>query len=331
MDKVSAAKSLRASLCLSACLAIFAGCGGSQPPIDTRGVVPQTSAIARHTARGNSWMLPEAKSEGLLYTSSGRTMVYVFSYPQGKWVGTLSGFDGANGECIDKAGDVFITNSGTSQVFEYAHGGTAPTNTLNDEAYQPISCSVDPISGNLAVANFSGSSVSIYNKAVGDPTVYSTPGLVIEFCGYDDKGNLFVDGYVSRQFSLRELTAGSGTFQSINVDQSVYSPGPIQWDGNYLALGYGQQNRALIYQLSISGTAAHVVTTTQLEGPGKFAIGDGAQWWIRDEKIVAPYFQRGPKSDHIGFWKYPGGGEPVKRINYKEAQDKQLWGITISP
>ena len=47
--------------------ALFAGCGGSQPPIGALGAMPQSSAIAEHATRGESWMLPEAKSEDLLY------------------------------------------------------------------------------------------------------------------------------------------------------------------------------------------------------------------------------------------------------------------------
>ncbi len=46
--------------------ALFAGCGRSQPPISAPGAMPQTSAIAMHAGRGQSWMLPEAKNKDLL-------------------------------------------------------------------------------------------------------------------------------------------------------------------------------------------------------------------------------------------------------------------------
>ena len=79
---------------LSSCVAaaMLAGCGGSQPPIGVLGAAPQTSAVARHADRGKSWMLPEAKSKDLLYVSTSDS-VYVFSYPKGTLVGTLTGFD----------------------------------------------------------------------------------------------------------------------------------------------------------------------------------------------------------------------------------------------
>ena len=56
---------------LTSCVAaaMLTGCGGSQPPIGAPGAMPQTSAIATHADRGKSWMLPEAKSQDLLYVS----------------------------------------------------------------------------------------------------------------------------------------------------------------------------------------------------------------------------------------------------------------------
>ncbi len=70
--------------------------------------MPQTSAIATHADRGKSWMLPEAKSEDLLYVSA-YSDVLVYTYPGGKQVGDLKGFNSAAGECVDSKGNVFIT------------------------------------------------------------------------------------------------------------------------------------------------------------------------------------------------------------------------------
>jgi len=53
-----------------AAVALLVGCGGSQPPIGAPGAMPQTMATAARFDRGNSWMLPEAKSSDLLYVST---------------------------------------------------------------------------------------------------------------------------------------------------------------------------------------------------------------------------------------------------------------------
>jgi DNA-binding beta-propeller fold protein YncE len=96
-------------------------------------------------------MLPEAKSEDLLYvTSFVSSYVFVFSYPEGKLVGTLGGFSyAASGECSDNQGDVFII--GVQDVVKYAHGGSNPIATLKSVNY-PNGCAIDPVTGNLAVA-----------------------------------------------------------------------------------------------------------------------------------------------------------------------------------
>jgi len=110
----------------------------------------------------------------------------------------------------------------------YAHGGASPIATLSDSGYDPYACSFDPSTGNLAVANYStylgGSSpgnVAVYPSARGDPTDYTDDELWRYFnCGYDNKGDLFLDGLDDTQHSVfAELPKGSGTFEPV---ESVY-------------------------------------------------------------------------------------------------------------
>ena len=91
------------------CLAVamLAACA-ARPPMGGAGAMPQTLPSARHAEHGRSWMLPEAKRENLLYVvDEGARDVYVYSYPQRVLVGTL-GFDYPTGDCVDKAGNVWI-------------------------------------------------------------------------------------------------------------------------------------------------------------------------------------------------------------------------------
>ncbi|MGA8099265.1 MAG: hypothetical protein WB810_11480, partial [Candidatus Cybelea sp.] len=136
---------------ICAAAAMLAGCG-SQPPIGVPGAMPQTRALATHAERGGSWMLPEAKNRGaLLYVTGGCGGACVLSYPRGELVGQLNVGEGANsGVCTDARGDVYISNS--TSVVEYTHGGTIPVATFNVPGNDAAGCSVDPTSGNLAVA-----------------------------------------------------------------------------------------------------------------------------------------------------------------------------------
>ena len=114
------------TLCLSVTFALLAGCGGSSPPIGGAGAMPQTSAMANHAARGKSWMLPGAKNDSLVYAAGrAETLIYVYSYPTMKLVGQITDTSGELGLCSDSAGNVFVPNSFTNSIDEYAHGGQA--------------------------------------------------------------------------------------------------------------------------------------------------------------------------------------------------------------
>jgi hypothetical protein len=281
-------------------------------PDSTRSYATQSLATAARS-RSRSWMSPEATSDDLLYVSDyGAGTVDVYSYPKGTLVGTLTGFDLPKGECADTAGDIFVTNSGAAQILEYAHGGTRPIASLPDPGQSVESCSVDLKTGNLAAANFAGpsisqGSVSIYKHARGNPRVYYDLSIYyMYFCGYDDQGNLFVDGVTTQgQFVFAELPKGSSLFTSIFLQHPMYTPGNIQWDGKHVAIGDqglgGHESE--IYETE--GTTGKVLHTTPLDGSC-----DVAQFWIEGTSLIGPQYCNGA----VSFWKYPAGGSAIQTI-----------------
>jgi hypothetical protein len=275
----------------------------------------------------HSWMSPEAKHSKLLYVSSVLSNdVYAYAYSTQKLVGTLTGFKTPYGLCVDKAANVWIVNDGASQIVEYAHGGTVPIATLSDPGEYPEGCSVDPVTGNLAVTNFysgkGGGSVSIYAGAQGTPQLYSDPAIVnYRFCGYDAKGNLFVDGANgSSAFALAELPKGSGTFTNISIGQKIGWPGGVQWDGKYIAVG--DTDTATIYRIDAAG---------QVKGSLQLGGADYVnQFWIqssagktgrRSASAIAPSQDGGA----VEYYKYPAGGSPLTSIPVSEP-----FGATVS-
>ena len=297
--KLSNASRLAAGLCA---VALFAGCGGSHAQPGAPGVLPAAPAIATHAAGGD-----------LLYVSDTQTgAVYVFSYPKGQLKATLPGFTDPGGECVDAHGNVFVTNTGASNVLEYAHGGTSQIATLKDAGYFPIGCAVDPTTGNLAVTNFSTSGsapgdVVIYKHAKGRPTGHFRYRGIdnMLLCGYDDAGNLFVDGLsAGSAFAFVELRAGGAKLTNVTLDQSIANPGGVQWDGKYVAVG--DQATNVIYRFSISGNKGTKVGTTTLAGANEVF-----QFWIDGTRVVGPDAYRA----NVGIWKYPAGGSPTKTIS----------------
>jgi len=308
--------------------ALLAGCGGSQPPIGAPGAMPQSGAAAQHASHGGSWMLPEATGEDLIYAVVGCDFsTCVFSYPDGRLVGTLP-ITGL-GICSDSQGNVFI--AGDSEVTEYAHGGTSPIATLSVPGTEAHSCAFDPSTNNLAVLyDGSGANVAIYPNEGGAPALYGSP-VGGWSCGYDDAGNLFVDGYSNSGYGFAELPSGSSSFTSISISQSVGTPGEVQSDGNYITYEDRESGDVKVSQLSISGSAATIVGTTKLK-----LHSTATASWIFGNRIIVPHPARRHLrgyTNQISYFKYPEGGAPlktIKNISGFKKLDTNFQGVTIS-
>lgn len=291
-------------------IAAFAGCGGPQTP--TTPFAQQNAPATVGASRARSWMLPEAKNDDLLYVANVYTIT-VYSYPKGKLVGTLQDFEKPYGECVDKNGNVYITDSSFAKIYEYAHGGTKPIHTLKDVGWQPYGCAVDPTTGNLAVANYSDASARegnlvIYHKAKGYPKSYTGYSFYYYYyCGYDPKGNLYVDGLndYGENFEFGVLPHGGGHIKDILLSKTLAGPGGIEWDGQYVALG--DSGGAAIYRLAFSGSEVTIEGTTPLTGAG--TVG---QFGIANSTVVTPnqFFS----SSGVLVYPYPTGGAATQTI-----------------
>lgn len=319
--KITISSSARCSLGAFAAAAVFTGCSGvtgstadpgSMPLVRQSAATPGLLRVTAmvHSDRARSRLAPDAAQSTLFYISDvGTNDVYIYSYPKGRFEGALTGFASPMGLCADKTGNVFITNFGTSQIFEYAHGGTSVIATLSDPGYYPQGCAVDPKTGNLAVTNFSNGNglgnVALYIGAKGSPAAHYTDSNISQMflCGYDDKGNLFADGETSNDaFAFAELPRGSNSFTDIALNQFINEPGGgVQWNGTSVAIG--DSTTDVIYRFAISGTHGTEVGSTSLDG-----AFDVVQFSIRGSKVVGPY------SPSIGIWDYPAGGTAIKTI-----------------
>ena len=141
--------------------------------------LPARAIAAQRSAARASWMSPAAASaKSLLYVSDAGTFeVYAYAFPSLALTGTLTGFNRPQGECSDRAGNVWITNTNSLNLLEYAHGGTNAIADLADPTGYPVGCAVNPATGDLAVTNLfdlSGGGGFSYTKMHAvppDPTV----------------------------------------------------------------------------------------------------------------------------------------------------------------
>jgi hypothetical protein len=318
-----------------AAAAMLTGCGGNSAA--PGGSLPIFNANAEstrpHASVHRSWMSREAAKDNLLYVSDiGTNDVYVLSYPKGKVVGTLTGFNSPAGECVDATGDIFIANSNASQILEYAHGGTAPIATLDDSGYYPSGCSIDPTTGNLAVTNTTttgsrAGSVAVYTGAQGTPSNSQIGNFYYYFfCGYDKAGDLFVDGLnINFQFEFAWLPKNGYGFEHISLSQSIEWPGAVQWDGKYLALT--DANAGVVYQIQMTSSGAQIAGSTSLTGAAPMY-----QSWIpplhgKNRQGTHVVGARSVHNGNLMIWAYPAGGSPTKTIS----GFTQPYGSVVSP
>jgi hypothetical protein len=171
------------------------------------------------------------------------------------------------------------------------------------------SCAMDT-SGDLAVGVLLGNSynaggqVVIFKNATGTPKVYNTPLAEEFFDGYDNKGNLFADGFTaSGAFGLVELPKGSSKAVTITTSNSPEFPGSVQWDGTSMTVF--DQLTSETYQYTISGTTATLKNTVHYSG-----ASDCAQTWIVKGLIYC-----GDAGNNDGeVFKYPAGGSAVATL-----------------
>jgi hypothetical protein len=302
--------------------ALLAGCGlGPQTGVNVAPGIGTAAAVPER-----SWMAPGTTAEDLLYAAAyGSGKVYVFSYPDGKLVGTLTGLDGPWGVCASKTNDVWITNFVSRNIVEYERGGTQPIKTLTDSSGYPVACSVDPSTGNLAVANVYAphngrGGILIFDNASGTPKAYTAANLYYYYSvGYDSGGALFADGTaVHGSFGLVLLPKDATAFETIATKQKIHYPVGVQWLGSYLAVGdttnSGPGESGVVHVKISNGSGKELYDTK--------VTGDVQAFEVAGSFVVAS------EGDGVLLFDYPDGGSPKKKIQADGMQE--ALGVAIS-
>lgn len=327
---------------------VVSGCGGAGGIGPASSLVPpgaarQHPAISQAATRSRSWMLPEAKTDDLIYASDlSLNRVSVLSLRTGKLVGTLAFSDSPWGLCNDKTGHVFITRfhqyGVIAKVDEYEHGSLTPIAEMSLPKSESATCSVDPTTGDLAVATSRSpngpDSISIFSPPLGKstPQRIGAPGTIAltPYCSYDNHGDLFimVEQQVDSnypQWYLDELPSGGKTLVRVNL---TGVGGFTQWRGTYLAIGL--QN---INHVTVSGGKGKVVGYTRLSGKRRdFSNNGWGVFWIDGDIVAAPFNYprshiRDGTHDLVGVWSYPSGSIIKTSPDFGA---EELVGVTIS-
>jgi hypothetical protein len=300
---------MRSALASLGALLALAACGGAA----TQPVPGIPSAARVHTA----------KSRALVYVSDLlHDEVFVYTFPQLRPAGTLTGFSRLEGLCGDAAGNVWVMDAGTRTLYKFKHAGISPVAAVRDPGGVPFSCAVNPSDGDLAVSNASTGdgrgNIAIFNHAHRDAQIYRPqPGGIyyFKFASYDASGNLWVDG-VDRHggFAYAELAAGQKKLTSAELTGSpIQSPGGVMYALGSVAIADAGATAA-IYQTSGSSVTG---TTPLLDACA-------VQQFFVTERVVA-VASTCPGSGELQVYDYPAGGKAKNQIGVSEPV-----GVTIS-
>ncbi len=234
------------------------------------------------------------------------TFASIFDYPKStKQIGTINnvGGQGCTNVLYGYGKKTFWIIAAYNQMTEYKVPQT-PLKTLSvSDGSMPSSCAMNT-DGDLAVGILDGRStgdIVIYANASGSGTFIKTPLAREYFDGYDDKGNLFFDGFTrGSAFQLDELPNGSSKVQTITTSNTVEFPGSVQWDGTYMTVFDQLANK--MYQYKIKGTKAMLKGTVSFSGSS-----DCAQTWIATGVVYCG----DAGNDNGEVFNYPAGGSPI--------------------
>lgn len=287
-------------MCLAFTLAACSGHGGA----GTTSLPPAASAFRTAVSNG-----------ALLYVSdTNGDAVRMYSFPRLTLEGSAQVGDPEDLCVDDRTKNVWVVSTVYSKVVEFAHGGTTPIATLLDGYQYPDACAVDPVTGDLAVANFNNGgsdpgSVSIYKKSRGKARLFTDRNIYfVSFLAYDGKGDLFVDGsnQTLSRFRLAELPRGATKLEDLSLTGTrIKAPAGVVYRHGVLAIG--DQKRSAIFQTS----NGRVVGRTSLQKACRMA-----QFLVVDKQAIVANTCgsiQNPTGDLL-IYNYPRGGSPVSEI-----------------
>jgi hypothetical protein len=334
---------VRFALNMGIAAAVLTGCDAS-PPTTMPGAIPHAQ-LGGVRAHGKSWMRASS-SKALLYFDDDTTNdTYVYEYPSGKKVGTLTGFHDPQGMCVDQKGDVYITNPQFGLLFEYAHGGTEPMKIYERPGVSLNGCSVSA-SGDVAATG--SNEVCIWRGGISahSPTCIagdeSTGCSGLSPFGYDHDGNLIGIGMMDTISGISTtacmIPAGTTTMVKLSTSgiKFNFAARGTAWDGKYITLAGVKGNGDVVQAATLSGTTlTGVGREVQLDDQafmpgspfffGKQNITAASTTRATSATIANPRYPKGAAD----VWDYPKGGkEPLLRV--RAARDSGGDAVSIA-
>ena len=342
-------------------LALLAGCsgGGAGAPaassfFSQQSVSAQSLSVGQRVSQRSSVLRPgvpelhsnlpatafvsnEINAKGgasIIVSDASDNVVDIFNAAR-KQTAQLTGFSQPQGLALDKAGNLYVADTGNSRIQVYAAGFKGTPTTINDPGEAPASVAIDS-KGNLGVANIvttsnGPGSVSFFNKSGSLLTTLSNANFAkVIFDAFDGKGNLYIDGTnASGAFVAGEVVGGvsAKAITILATGNSVGYPGGIAISATGKIALDDQENLTIFtYHAPVKGSLGMPIATTPLTGAGdpiSFAFTrTNKHIWVADAArgLSSPSVSGEPNKVLVSSadkYRYSKGGATSKDIFFK--------------
>ncbi|MGB6516959.1 MAG: hypothetical protein WBE79_00485 [Candidatus Cybelea sp.] len=328
---MSSTGSIGHRLAAAAAAVCIAGCGSAFQ------TGQQTTSSVRNS-RLKTWISPDAKDAPVLFFLGDVKLgkIYIFSLPGMTLKGKITGLSGPLGMCSDRAGNIYVAESLQGRVDEFTRTGTQIATYAYSYGGSVSGCAVNPQNGYLAVLN-NAAGVLIFSSPSSPPTILRVPDRpYLAFAGYNDKGELWVDGNYSQGFVLFRCNAKCKPLNVYGAQE--FRAGTVQWDNvrkTWVIFDQScdhQNPGACSYPVSEQGVLGKQTSYDNYKGARVCRVG---------QAVIGAYGQRfvvggdadhdfcgGPTGNAVYRWAYPAGGNPT---NYAVLPNNAVpYGAAIS-
>lgn len=239
--------------------------------------------------------------------------------PKGKELGAItSGLVNPQGLATDADANLYIANTGASEILIYKKPYTKTPKTLSASGWYPVGVAQSDNGKWVAATNiFSTSgtagSVLLYKKGKLVATVSNSTFFYYYFCGFDKSGNLFIDGRDSNGNTLvgeiPGATKGKTTLNVLTTGNSIEFPGGIQvTTKNKIAIDDQDAFAVYTYKQPKAGSLGSPVATTSLSG-----VGDAVTFAFTSTN--KDLWEADAVNLNLAKYAYPKGGSAIGTIS----------------
>jgi len=265
-----------------------------------------------------------------IFVSDGASNVVNIYNKTGKLLGQLTGFSEPQGLATDAKGKLYVADTLNSRIQIYAPPYTKAPKTLSDPGQYPAGVAVMNNGQFVAVTNIISTSngpgsVTLYKNGKAGAPISNSSFARVYFCGFDDNGDLFVDGSNSsggvEVGEIAKLTKGGKTLNTLTYNGTISFPGGVQvTTGDKIAIDDQLASAVYTYKPPKGGSLGSPIATTPLTGssdPVTIAFtSTNKDVWTADAGL-------GSSNEFA----YPKGGSPVATISV----GGQPIGVAIVP